>query len=104
MTRLSFALVTLLAASAPLAAAAQTAGRSYRVAILAKELADSRADVIVTLGYPAARAAKDAAGPVPIVVTNAGDPFPLRDQQQNRRCVEPDLPQGLFERADEVIE
>src|SRR4051794_33270565 len=121
MKRFSFALIALLAASAPLAAAAQTANKVYRVAVLAaasgpganalrdgvsrelaqrgfvldrnlvvdvrsadgrgdrlpllaKELADSGADVIVTLGYPAARAAKDAAGAVPIVVTNAGDP------------------------------
>lgn len=49
-------------------------GKVGRLPGLAKELADSGVDVIVTNGYPAARAAKDASSTVPIVVNAAGDP------------------------------
>jgi putative ABC transport system substrate-binding protein len=49
-------------------------GKPERLPIVAKELATSGVDVIVTTGYPAARAAKEATSAVPIVVTNAGDP------------------------------
>ncbi len=51
-----------------------TDGKFDQLPRLAKELADSGVDVIVTFGYRAARAAKDAATAVPIVITNAGDP------------------------------
>lgn len=40
---------------------------------LARELVDSRVDVIVTASYPAARAAKEATATIPIVVDGAGD-------------------------------
>lgn len=49
-------------------------GRPERLPALAKELADTGVDVIVTNGYPAARAAKDATKTVPIVAINAGEP------------------------------
>src|SRR5437868_10129035 len=49
-------------------------GKPERLPIVAKELATSGVDVIVTTGYPAARTAKEATTTVPIVVTNAGDP------------------------------
>jgi putative ABC transport system substrate-binding protein len=49
-------------------------GKAVRLPGIAKELADSGVDVIVTTGYPAARAAKDASSIVPIVVNAAGDP------------------------------
>jgi putative ABC transport system substrate-binding protein len=49
-------------------------GKPVRLPGIAKELADSGVDVIVTTGYPAARAAKDASSIVPIVVNAAGDP------------------------------
>lgn len=49
-------------------------GDSKRLPALAKELAKSGADAIVTSGYPAARAAKDDAPTVPTVAINAGDP------------------------------
>jgi putative ABC transport system substrate-binding protein len=38
------------------------------------ELVSAHVDVIVTQGYPAAKAAKERAGNTPIVVTNSGDP------------------------------
>lgn len=38
------------------------------------ELVAAHVDVIVTQGYPAAKAAKERAGSTPIVVTNSGDP------------------------------
>jgi putative ABC transport system substrate-binding protein len=41
---------------------------------LIDELVAKRVDVIITLGYPAALAAKERAGNIPIVVTNSGDP------------------------------
>jgi putative tryptophan/tyrosine transport system substrate-binding protein len=49
-------------------------GKPARLPGLAKELADSGVDVIMTTGYPAARAAKDATATIPIVVVYAGDP------------------------------
>jgi ABC-type uncharacterized transport system substrate-binding protein len=41
---------------------------------LVGELKAAHVDVIVTFGYPAALAAKNAAGATPVVVTGAGDP------------------------------
>ena len=38
------------------------------------ELVAAHVDVIITQGYPAAKAAKELAGNTPIVVTNSGDP------------------------------
>jgi len=49
-------------------------GKLDRLPALAKELVGSGVDVIVTLGYPAAVAAKNATTTVPLVVTSAGDP------------------------------
>lgn len=49
-------------------------GQTKRLPELAKELADDGCEVIITTGYKAAHAAKDAAGMVPIVATSAGDP------------------------------
>ncbi len=49
-------------------------GKPERLPALAKELAASGVDVIVTTGFPASRAAKEATSTVPIVITNAGDP------------------------------
>lgn len=49
-------------------------GNPERLPRLLKELEQSRVDAIVTSGYPAARAAKDATTTIPIVVINAGDP------------------------------
>ena len=49
-------------------------GHVDRLAALAAELKAANVDVIVTLGYPAALAAKVSAKGVPIVVTGAGDP------------------------------
>lgn len=40
---------------------------------LAKELVDSHADIIVTTGWPAAQAAKNATATIPIVISFAGD-------------------------------
>jgi putative ABC transport system substrate-binding protein len=45
-----------------------------RLGSLAAELKAANVDVIVTFGYPAARAAKVSAKDVPIVLTGAGDP------------------------------
>ena len=45
-----------------------------RLPALVKELLDSSVDVIVTMSYPAARAAKDGTSTVPIVSMGAGDP------------------------------
>jgi putative tryptophan/tyrosine transport system substrate-binding protein len=47
-------------------------GHTDRLPQLLAELAASKVEVIVTSGYPAARAAKE--GPVSTVATNAGDP------------------------------
>jgi putative tryptophan/tyrosine transport system substrate-binding protein len=49
-------------------------GKPERLPGLAKELLDSKIEVLVTTSYPAARAAKDATSTVPIVVDGAGDP------------------------------
>ncbi len=49
-------------------------GHIERLGVLATELKAANMDVIVTLGYPAAMAAKISAKGVPIVVTGAGDP------------------------------
>ena len=49
-------------------------GHIERLGGLATELKAENVDVIVTLGYPAALAAKVSAKGVPIVVTGAGDP------------------------------
>ena len=48
-------------------------GKPNRLPDLAKELAASGVEVIVTMGY-AARAAGDATSTVPIIVNAAGDP------------------------------
>jgi putative ABC transport system substrate-binding protein len=48
--------------------------RFDRLEALAAELKAANVDVIVTFGYPTARAAKMSAKDVPIVVTGAGDP------------------------------
>ena len=45
-----------------------------RLPKLAEELVESGVDVIVTISYPAARAAKDATTTVPIVAYGAADP------------------------------
>ncbi len=121
MRRFGFALLALAVAAGPMAAAAQNAGKVYRVGFLSvgtgpgaaarrdglaralaqrgysldhnlqiesrfadgkpdrlpalvKDLLGSRIDVLVTLSYPAARAAKDGTTTVPIVVMGGGDP------------------------------
>jgi putative ABC transport system substrate-binding protein len=49
-------------------------GKTDRLPALADELAASHVDVIITGSYPAAIAAKQHAGDIPIVVTQSGDP------------------------------
>src|ERR1044071_416329 len=49
-------------------------GYRERLPRLVQELGGSRGQVITTLGYPAARAAKEGTTAVPIVVNDAGDP------------------------------
>ena len=49
-------------------------GRYERLPELAVALKESKADVIVTFGYPAALAAKASVKDVPIVVVGSGDP------------------------------
>ena len=49
-------------------------GNSARVPELAAELVQSHVDVIVTLGWPAAQAAKNVTSSIPIVSAFAGDP------------------------------
>ena len=49
-------------------------GKLDRLPALVQELVASHVDVIVTTIYPAAIAAKDNAGAIPIVVTQSGDP------------------------------
>jgi putative ABC transport system substrate-binding protein len=49
-------------------------GQGERLAALVAELNDWKADVIVTLGYPAALAGKQSPVKVPVVVMGAGDP------------------------------
>lgn len=48
-------------------------GNSSRIPELAAELVQSRVDVIVTTGWPAAQAAKNATSTIPIVIAFAGD-------------------------------
>jgi putative ABC transport system substrate-binding protein len=48
--------------------------REERLPDLVDELVASKVDAIVTFGYPAARAAKQRSGNVPVVVFGAGDP------------------------------
>ena len=49
-------------------------GHSDRLPSLVDELVADHVDVIITQSYPAAAAAKERAGKIPIVVTNSGDP------------------------------
>ncbi len=49
-------------------------GDPKQLPAIAKELASSGVDAIVTSGYPAARAAKEASATVPVVAINAGEP------------------------------
>jgi ABC-type uncharacterized transport system substrate-binding protein len=50
-------------------------GKLDRLPGLIDELVAAHVDVIITSGYPAALAAKERAGDIPIVVTNSGDPI-----------------------------
>jgi putative ABC transport system substrate-binding protein len=50
-------------------------GQLDRLPGLIDELVSAHVDVIITSGYPAALAAKQRAGDIPIVVTNSGDPI-----------------------------
>jgi putative tryptophan/tyrosine transport system substrate-binding protein len=50
-------------------------GKLDRLPGLIDELVAAHVDVIITSGYPAALAAKQHAGDIPIVVTNSGDPI-----------------------------
>ena len=90
--------------AAPLAARAQQVGKVYRIGILetipaarnaanfdalrkglrnlafpdlASELVRLKVDLIVTRGTPAARAAKNATGTIPVVMATMGDPHAL---------------------------
>ena len=49
-------------------------GRAERFPGLASELVRLKVDLILTRGTPAARAAKDAAGTIPVVMATMGDP------------------------------
>ena len=49
-------------------------GHPDRLPSLVDELVADHVDVIITQSYPAAAAAKERAGKIPIVVTNSGDP------------------------------
>jgi putative ABC transport system substrate-binding protein len=49
-------------------------GHPDRLPGLVDELVGDRVDLIITQSYPAAAAAKERAGKIPIVVTNSGDP------------------------------
>jgi len=49
-------------------------GNSERLSALARELAASKVDVIVTPGVAASRAARQATSTIPIVMLHAGDP------------------------------
>jgi putative ABC transport system substrate-binding protein len=49
-------------------------GRPDRLPGLVDALVADRVDLIITQSYPAAAAAKERAGKIPIVVTNSGDP------------------------------
>ena len=50
-------------------------GHPDRLPSLVDELVADHVDVIITQSYPAAAAAKERAGKIPIVVTNSGDPI-----------------------------
>ena len=52
-------------------------GRAERFPDLASELVRLKVDLIVTRGTPAARAAKDATGTIPVVMATMGDPRAL---------------------------
>jgi ABC-type uncharacterized transport system substrate-binding protein len=52
-------------------------GRAERFPELASELIRLKVDLIVTRGTPAARAAKNATGTVPVVIATMGDPSAL---------------------------
>ena len=62
-----------------------------RLPKLAEELVESGVDVIVTISYPAARAAKDATTTVPIVAYGAADPRRIwfRYAGASRHCRSP---------------
>ncbi len=49
-------------------------GKFDRLPALAAELVRLKVDIIITGGAPAARAAKEATGTIPIVMTQVGDP------------------------------
>jgi putative ABC transport system substrate-binding protein len=49
-------------------------GQPSRLAALAMDLANIKVDVIVTAAAPAAKAAKEATGTIPIVIIDPGDP------------------------------
>ena len=52
-------------------------GRAERFPDLASELVRLKVDLIVTRGTPAARAAKNATGTIPVVMATMGDPHPI---------------------------
>jgi putative ABC transport system substrate-binding protein len=52
-------------------------GRAERFADLASELVRLKVDLIVTRGTPAARAAKNATGTIPVVMATMGDPHAI---------------------------
>jgi putative tryptophan/tyrosine transport system substrate-binding protein len=52
-------------------------GRAERFPDLATELVRLKVDLIVTRGTPAAKAAKDATGTIPLVMATMGDPHPI---------------------------
>jgi putative ABC transport system substrate-binding protein len=52
-------------------------GRVERFPDLASDLVRLKVDLIVTRGTPAARAAKDATGTIPVVMATMGDPQPI---------------------------
>jgi putative ABC transport system substrate-binding protein len=52
-------------------------GHADRFAGLLSELLGLKVDLIVTRGTPAARAAKDAAGTVPVIMATMGEPSPI---------------------------
>jgi putative ABC transport system substrate-binding protein len=54
-----------------------TDGRAERFPDLASELVRLKVDLIVTRGTPAARAAKNATGTIPVVMATMGDPRPM---------------------------
>ncbi len=52
-------------------------GRAERFPDLASELVRLKVDLIVTRGTPAARAAKNATGTIPVVMATMGDPHAI---------------------------